>query len=95
MGLGYGITSYDGKHYGLPDLHLSYNLKEFLFIKTGGSDKNAYALTGLTLLNMIDLGFGYSASFNREKNPVIKGFTFGITFRFTKNNDAYGKLKVM
>ena len=95
LGLGYGITSYDNKYYGLPDLHLSYNIQEFLFIKTGGSDKNAYALAGLTFLNMIDLGFGYSASFNREKNPVIKGFTFGITFRFTKNNDAYGKLKVM
>jgi hypothetical protein len=95
LGLGYGITSYDGKYSGLPDLHLSYNIQEFLFIKTGGSDKNAYALAGLTFLNMIDLGFGYSASFNREKNPVIKGFTFGITFRFTKNNNAYGKLKVM
>lgn len=95
LGLGYGITSYDGKYYGLPDLHLSYNIQEFLFIKTGGSDKNAYALAGLTFLNMIDLGFGYSTSFNKEKTPVIKGFTFGITFRITKNNDAYGKLKIM
>lgn len=94
LGLGYGITSYDGKYYGLTDLHLSYN-KEFFFIKTGASDKNAYALAGLTLLNMIDLGFGYSASFNKEKTPVIKGFTFGISFRFTKNNDAYSKLKMM
>lgn len=95
LGLGYGITSYDGKYYGLPDLHLSYNLKEYLFIKTGASDKNAYALAGITFLNMIDLGFGYSAPFNKEKVPVIKGFTFGITFRISKNNDAYGKLKMM
>ena len=95
LGLGYGITSYDGKYYGLPDLHLSYNIEEFLFIKTGGSDKNAYALAGLTFLNMIDLGFGYSASFNKEKTPVIKGFTFGITFRITNNKDVYGKLKIM
>lgn len=95
LGVGYGITNYDGKYYGLPDLHLSYNLKEFLFIKTGASDKNAYALAGLTFLNMIDLGFGYSESFNKEKTPVIEGFTFGITFRFTKNNGAYGKLKMM
>ncbi|OXG09596.1 hypothetical protein BC749_1011084 [Flavobacterium araucananum] len=95
LGLGYGITSYDGKYYGLPDLHLSYNIQKSVFIKAGGSDKNAYALAGLTFLNMIDLGFGYSTSFNREKPPVIKGFTFGIVFRFTNNKDVYGHLKML
>ncbi|WP_316635452.1 hypothetical protein [uncultured Flavobacterium sp.] len=94
LGLGYGITSYDGKYYGLPDMYLSYNIQKSIFIKAGGSDKNAYALAGLTFLNMIDLGFGYSTSFNREKLPVIKGFTFGITFRFTNNKNVYGHLRM-
>ncbi|WP_229335520.1 hypothetical protein [Flavobacterium sp. ALJ2] len=42
FGLGYGITSYDDKYYGLPDLHLSYNIQEYLLIKAGSSDKNTY-----------------------------------------------------
>jgi hypothetical protein len=94
LGLGYGITSYDGKYYGLPDMHLSYNIQKSLFIKAGASDKNAYALAGLTFLNMIDLGFGYSAPFDREKIPVVKGFTFGVTFRFTNNKNVYGRLRM-
>lgn len=94
LGLGYGITSYDGKYYGLPDIHLSYNIQKSIFIKAGGSDKSAYALAGLTFLNMIDLGFGYSAPFDKEKTPVVKGFTFGITFRFTNNKNVYGRLRM-
>ncbi|MCV9931424.1 hypothetical protein OIU80_03955 [Flavobacterium sp. LS1R47] len=94
LGLGYGITSYNGKYYGLPDIHLSYNIQKSIFIKAGGSDKNAYALAGLTFLNMIDLGFGYSAPFDSEKIPVIKGFTFGLTFRFTNNKNVYGRLRM-
>lgn len=43
---------------------------------------------------MIDLGFGYSTSFNKEKSPVIKSFTFGIAFRFTNNKNVYGRLKM-
>lgn len=94
LGLGYGITSYDDKYYGLPDMHLSYNIQKSILLKAGSSDKNAYALVGITFLNMIDLGFGYSTPFNREKSPVIKGFTFGITFRFTNNKNVYGHLKM-
>lgn len=95
LGVGYGITSYNGTYYGLPDLHLSYNASNFLFIKSGVSDKHAYALAGLSVLNMMDLGFGYSQQFNNDKLPVIKGFTFGLTFRFTNNNTVYNSFKIM
>lgn len=94
IGLGYGVTSYDGEYYSLPDIHLSYNIQNSFFIKTGGSDKNAYALTGLSFLNMMDLGLGYSIPFNREKSPVIKGLTLGVTFRYSHNKNVYGKLKM-
>ncbi|MCV9927273.1 hypothetical protein OIU83_06395 [Flavobacterium sp. LS1R49] len=94
LGLGYGITSYDGKYYGLPDVHLSYNIQKSIFLKAGGSNKNAYALAGLTFLNILDLGFGYTTPFNKEKKPVIQGFTLGITFRFTNNKNVYGHLRM-
>lgn len=95
LGAGYGITSYNDTYYGLPDLHLSYNAAYFLFIKGGVSDKHAYALTGISLFNMLDLGFGYSQQFNNDNFPVIKGFTFGATFRITNNQKVYSKLKIM
>lgn len=94
LGLGFGVTSYNGTYYGLPDLHLSYNT-EIIFIKSGISDKHAYALAGVTLLNILDLGFGYSQPFNNDKIPVIKGFTFGATFRFTTNQNAYTQIRIM
>ncbi|WP_428230237.1 hypothetical protein [Flavobacterium sp.] len=94
LGLGFGVTSYNGTYYGLPDLHLSYN-REVLFVKSGLSDKHAYALAGVTILNMIDLGFGYSQPYNKDKIPVIKGFTFGATFRFSRNQNAYTKIRIM
>lgn len=88
IGLGYGITRYNEKTYGFPDLHLSYNLTEnWVFAKIGSSHKNAYALAGLTLINIMDLGIGYSVPFNQENIPVIKGFTFGTTIRFTDNKN--------
>ncbi|MFH6992301.1 hypothetical protein [Flavobacterium sp. FlaQc-48] len=94
LGLGFGLTSYNHTYYGLPDLHLSYN-REVLFVKSGLSDKHAYALAGVTFLNVIDLGFGYSQPFNNDKIPVIKGFTFGTTFRFSNNRKAYTQIRFM
>ncbi len=94
FGIGYGITSYNNKYYGLPDLHLSVN-RNLLFIKAGTSNRHAYALAGVSAFNMMDLGIGYSLPYNNINNPVIKGFTFGVTFRITKNPDAYQKLKIM
>ncbi|MDA6072176.1 hypothetical protein NJT12_21340 [Flavobacterium sp. AC] len=94
LGVGFGVTSYNHTYYGLPDFHLSYN-REILFVKSGLSDKHAYALAGVTLLNIIDLGFGYSQPFNNDKIPVIKGFTFGTTFRFSRNQKAYTQIRVM
>jgi len=94
LGLGFGVTSYSHTYYGLPDLHLSYN-REVLFVKSGVSDKHAYALAGVTLLNILDLGFGYSQPFNNDKIPAIKGFTFGATFRFSSNQKVYTQIKIM
>ncbi|WP_141248438.1 hypothetical protein [Flavobacterium sp. ACN6] len=86
VGLGYGITRYDSKTYGLPDFHL-YLSREWLFAKIGGSHKNAYALAGITLINLMDLGIGYSVPFNQENIPEIKGFIFGATIRFSNNEN--------
>jgi len=96
LGAGYGITnSYNGNYYGLPDVHLSYNTEYLLFVKTGSSSKNAYAIGGLTAFNMIDLGLGYSFPYNKEKIPTYEGFTASISFRFTKNKGAYTKLNII
>jgi hypothetical protein len=96
LGAGYGITnSYDGNYYGLPDMHLSYNTKNLLFLKAGSSSKNAYAVGGLTVFNMIDLGLGYSFPYNKEKIPTFEGFTASISFRITKNKDVYTKLNII
>ncbi|KRD10896.1 hypothetical protein ASE21_04020 [Flavobacterium sp. Root901] len=94
LGIGYGITGYNNKYYGLPDLHLSIN-RSLLFIKAGTSNRHAYALAGISAFNMVDLGIGYSLPYSNINNPVIKGFTFGAAFRITKNPDAYQKLKIM
>ncbi|WP_433835015.1 hypothetical protein [Flavobacterium anhuiense] len=97
LGLGYGITnSYNGNYYGLPDIHLSYNTQYLLFVKGGTSTKHAYIVSGLTLFNMIDLGFGYSHPFSENKIPEIKGFTINTTFRFTnKPKKIYTQMKIM
>ena len=95
LGAGFGITnSYNGNYYGVPDIHLSYN-KNLLFLKTGSSHKNAYVLGGFSLLNLIDLGIGYSFPYSNEKTPLYKGFTTGITLRFNgERHHAYQTLKM-
>lgn len=96
LGAGYGITnSYNGKYYGLPDIHLSYNTDYLLFVKAGSSSKNAYAVGGLTVFNMIDLGLGYSFAYNKEKIPTYEGFTASISFRISKNKNVYTKLNII
>jgi hypothetical protein len=94
LGLGYGISSYDDKYFGLPDVHLSLNTGSLLFIKAGGSNRNLYSLAGVSLLNVIDLGFGYSYPLTQDKTPELKGFTFGLTFRITNNKNAYIPLRI-
>ncbi|WDF64010.1 hypothetical protein [Flavobacterium sp. KACC 22763] len=96
IGAGYGITnSYSDKYYGLPDLHLAYNSKTGWFCKAGASNKHAYTLVGLSWLNAIDFGLGYSQPFSYEKAPVIKGLLFGLNIRLTKNKDAILPMKFM
>ncbi|MET3027198.1 hypothetical protein ABXT06_11000 [Flavobacterium sp. UW10123] len=96
LGAGFGVTnSYNGNYYGLPDIHLSYS-KELLFIKTGSSHKNAYAIGGVTFLNVFDLGIGYSFPYTNEKTPVYKGFTTGITLRLARESkNAYQKFNII
>lgn len=94
MGLGYGISSFDGKYFGIPDAYFSLNAKSGLFIKAGGSNRNLYSLAGLSFLNFIDLGFGYSHPLTQDEKPELKGFTFGLTFRITNNNKAYIPLRI-
>ncbi|WP_235832359.1 hypothetical protein [Flavobacterium zhairuonense] len=96
LGAGYGITnSYNGNYYGFPDLHLSYNAAFLLFLKTGITSKNSYIVSGLSLFNVADLGFGYSFPFKKDEIPSIEGFTLGLTLRFTKNQKAYNPLRIM
>ena len=93
LGIGYGMVNYDGKIHGIPDLHLSYNAGTLLFIKIGSSSQHAYSLIGISGFNLTDLGLGYSYSY--KNSPFkIQGFTAGITFRLTKRDDVYGKLKI-
>jgi hypothetical protein len=96
IGAGYGVTSYNHTYYGLPDLHLSYNTEKFWFFKGGTSDKHVYVMTGVTFLNILDLGCGYSLPFNNDKIPIIKGFTFGATFRLARDDKkVYTQIKIM
>jgi hypothetical protein len=89
LGLGYGVTnSYNGNYYGLPDLHLSYN-NFILFAKAGTTHKNTYILGGLTLMNLIDLGFGYSQPYNKNMTPGFEGFMMSLNLRITENKKAY------
>lgn len=94
LGLGYGITSYDDKYTGLPDAYLSLNTDNLYFVKIGGSNRNLYSLVGLSLLNMVDVGCGYSYPLTQDETPELKGFTFGITFRITNNQKAYVPIRV-
>ncbi|EJG00847.1 hypothetical protein [Flavobacterium sp. F52] len=91
LGIGYGVTnSYNGQYYGLPDLHLSQNIS-ILFAKIGTTHKNGYIMGGLSLMNFIDLGFGYSLPYNSDKAPAFEGFTMSINLRFTRNRKAYSQ----
>lgn len=94
FGLGYGISSYEGKYFGLPDAYFSLNTESLLFIKVGGSNRNLYSVAGFSLLNFIDFGFGYSYPLTQDKAPEIKGFTFGLTFRITNNKNAYIPMRI-
>ena len=94
FGLGYGISSYDHSYFGLPDAYLSYNTAKFGFVKVGGSNRNIYTMAGLTFLNVMDLGFGYSYPVINDKSHEIKGFTFGTTIRISNNKKAYENLKI-
>lgn len=94
LGLGYGLSSYDHNYFGLPDAYLSYNTSKLAFLKIGGSNRNLYSIVGVSLLNFVDIGVGYSYPILKNKTPELKGFTFGLTFRLTTNQKAYIPLKI-
>ena len=93
LGIGYGLTNNPSKIQGIGDLHLTYNIQTLLFIKAGTSQYHAYALAGISLLNMADLGIGYSKSY-QNSNLNIQGFTAGITVRLTNKDNVYGRLDI-
>ncbi|WP_131707553.1 hypothetical protein [Chryseobacterium angstadtii] len=93
LGTGLGVVYHDEKLHALPDLHLNYNTESGCFLKAGSSFSNAYLLGGISFLNFLDLGIGYSLPYRKEKMP-IKGFTVGLTLRLSGNDNAYGKLKI-
>lgn len=93
LGTGLGMVYHNEKLEVLPDLHINYNTKSGYFLKTGSSFSNAYLLGGISFLNFLDLGIGYSLPYQKEKMP-IKGFTMGLTLRLSGNDNAYGKLKI-
>ncbi|EOG6894804.1 hypothetical protein ACLH3T_000132 [Flavobacterium psychrophilum] len=94
FGLGYGLVNSFGYIKGLPDYHISYNKNNGYFFKFGGSDRNLYVLTGISFLNAIDLGVGYSVSMGENRLPEIRGFTVGFTIRMSANDAVYEKLKI-
>ena len=89
LGAGYGLVNYNSKIFGLPDLHLSYYFSKALFTKIGTSINHLYTLAGITYFNYLDLEFGYSHSYDKNKAPNIQGFTIGINVRLSKNNKAF------
>lgn len=94
LGLGYGISRYNNEYFVLPDTYISFNTNGLLFAKIGGSNRNIYSLVGVSVLNLTDIGFGYSFPITNDKTPELKGFTFGITFRITNNSKAYIPLRI-
>jgi hypothetical protein len=93
LGTGLGVVYHHEKLQVLPDLHMNYNTESGYFLKAGSSLSHAYMLGGISFLNFLDLGIGYSLPYQDGKMP-IKGFTIGLTLRLTGNDNAYGKLKI-
>ena len=93
LGTGFNAVYHDSKIRVLPELHITYNPKSGYFLKTGSSLSHAYVLGGVSFLNAIDLGVGYSVPYQENKLP-IKGFTVGVTVRMTNNNQAYSNFKI-
>ena len=88
-GVGYGLVNSNKQIKGLLDYHVSYNSNNGFLVKISGSDRNVAPIIGVSLLNALDLGVGYSFPIKKDEIPEIQGFTVGLTVRFSKNNDVY------
>lgn len=93
-GIGYGVVNSNKQIKGLLDYHISYNSNNGFLVKIGGSDRNVAPIIGVSFLNALDLGVGYSFPIKKDELPVIQGFTVGLTVRLTNNNYAYERLKI-
>lgn len=93
-GVGYGLVNSNEQIKGLLDYHASYNSNNGFLVKVSGSDRNITSTVGLTLLNALDFGVGYSFPIKKDELPIIQGFTVGLTVRFSKNNDVYEKFYI-
>ncbi|UVD78940.1 hypothetical protein NWE55_12520 [Myroides albus] len=93
VGAGVMATPYRDKWYWLPyaDFTRSNGLA---FISTRLSTHHIQPQIGVTMLNLLDIGVGYSFAFKQSvSNPVIKGFTLSFKLRITKDKSNY--LEVM
>lgn len=95
LGLGYSIESYGNKIFNSPNFHLSFNSNGNWFLKLEGSNKYISPQIGLSFLNFMDFGVGYSIPTISSNNyPVLNGFTAGILIRLTRKKKVYGTLKI-
>ncbi|WP_262151944.1 hypothetical protein [Chryseobacterium foetidum] len=93
LGSGFNVVYHNNEIRFLPDLHISHNSESGFFIKTGSSLDHAYVLGGISMLNALDLGVGYSVPYQLGRLP-IKGFTVGLTVRLTNNNQVYNNFNI-
>lgn len=94
IGIGYGVALQNDKLLGLPNTHISYNQEKGFMTKISISNTNATLMGGVTFLNLLDLGVGYTYPIQKSEPVQLKGFTIGLTARLSKNNAIYGKLKL-
>ena len=93
IGAGYGLAIPKGKVIGFPNAHLSYNQKGGLMTKVGITNHSVSVTGGITFLNLLDLGLGYSIPYQKSQTLQIKGITVGLSARLFGDNDIYTKLK--
>ena len=93
IGAGYGMALQNNKLLGFPNAHISYNQEKRLMAKINVSNTNVAMMGGVTFLNVLDLGLGYSYPIQKNDPIQLNGFIIGLTARLSRNNAIYGKLK--
>lgn len=95
LGIGYSIENYGNKLYNSPNFHISYNSNGNWFLKLEGSNKYISPQIGLSFLNFMDFGIGYSIpTISANNYPVLNGFTAGILIRLSRKKKTYGTFSI-